>query len=66
MKRSIRQTEFGEELRCRQCREWLPANNEFFFNSSKEPTGLRQPCKACYSEFPSVIARKKPRRASTT
>lgn len=47
-------TEIGPQRMCRKCGDWWPDDAEFFFLSKGKP---RQPCKACYAELPSVIAK---------
>ena len=32
---------------CSNCNEWLPATNEYFFNSKQHTTGLQSWCKRC-------------------
>lgn len=54
-------TEIGEELQCSKCDDWWPADAEFYFLSKGK---LVQPCKACYYELPSVIAKTKKRHAN--
>lgn len=54
--RARRTTELGEELQCAQCREFWPADREFFyFNNGRAHSW----CKACYASAPSTIAKKK-------
>lgn len=42
--------EEGLEKRCSKCREYWPADSEFFYASRGEPDGLIHTCKACYQE----------------
>lgn len=44
---------------CSKCREDWPATLEFFYSRKSSKDGLREVCKACYSEYPSVIKRTK-------
>lgn len=41
-------TEFGLEMRCSKCREYYPADTEFFFSQPNSAGGLHRCCKACY------------------
>ena len=42
---------------CKKCREPYPADKEFFYGDRGEPDGLRNICKACYHELPSIMRR---------
>ncbi|SFB30106.1 hypothetical protein [Azotobacter beijerinckii] len=44
---------------CGTCQESLPADAEFFYRDVRSADGLRSVCKACYSELPSVLRRRK-------
>jgi hypothetical protein len=46
--------------RCSRCKEYWPADTEFFFSSAAEPDGLIACCKACYIEWRYPNGRKKP------
>jgi len=39
------------EKRCSRCREYLPADNEFFYAARCTPDGLYRWCKACYLDW---------------
>lgn len=45
-----RQEECGLFKRCSRCKEYWPADSEFFY-SVKSGDGLNQWCKACYQEW---------------
>ncbi len=50
--------EDGElEKRCPKCKEYHPADSEFFYATKSEPDGLAAWCKACYLEW--LESRKK-------
>lgn len=38
----------GLEMRCSKCREYYPADTEFFFSQPNSAGGLHCYCKACY------------------
>lgn len=43
--------DFGCDVkRCSRCREWLPADVEFFPRASSAKTGLHSWCKACWAD----------------
>lgn len=47
-----RETPEGTEKRCSKCREWWPADLEFFHaNPNGGHLGLNYQCKACYEEW---------------
>lgn len=49
--REAAERDFGCPVRrCSRCREWLPAENEFFPRSSGNRDGLHSWCKACVSD----------------
>ena len=49
---NLREDEVGElEKRCGHCREWWPADGEFFFPDKHGPTRLQSWCKACFAEL---------------
>lgn len=63
------------EKQCRRCGELLPATIEFFYRDRSnvrdaqrrkrgEVEGLRDICKACYSETPCILRRNAARRAA--
>jgi len=43
----FREAELGRECRCSRCREWWPADEEFFYIHNGAPHCY---CKACYIE----------------
>jgi hypothetical protein len=51
----FRETELGCECRCAHCNDWWPADAEFFYMHKGVPHSW---CKACYSNAPSVLARR--------
>jgi hypothetical protein len=48
------QTELGEEVQCAKCREFWPADPEFYFFSKGKPHSW---CKACYLSDPNIVAK---------
>jgi hypothetical protein len=52
--RNTIQTELGEEVQCTKCREFWPADPEFFYFTNGKPHSW---CKACYSADPKVQAK---------
>lgn len=44
-------TDLGLEKRCSKCREYFPADNEFFYPNGGSPDGLCDWCKACYQQW---------------
>lgn len=38
------------EKRCSRCKEYWPADSEFFYSNSGKGDGLNEHCKACYIE----------------
>lgn len=38
------------EKRCSRCKEYWPADSEFFYSNSGKGDGLSEHCKACYIE----------------
>lgn len=47
-----RVNEDGEEEKfCRKCKEWWPADTEFFYSNKSQPDGLYRYCIACYLEY---------------
>jgi DNA-binding PadR family transcriptional regulator len=44
---SYRQAEYGPEKWCARCREWWPADREFFHLNRAQPGGLSVWCRAC-------------------
>lgn len=53
-KRQIIQTEIGPEIQCAVCKEFWPADSEFFYMAKGKPHSW---CKACYVVNPKVIAK---------
>lgn len=49
-------TELGEEIQCARCRQFWPADLEFFFHSNGKPHAW---CKACYVSDPKTIEKRK-------
>ena len=39
------------EKRCSKCKDYWPADREFFFSAGKAGDGLTDWCKACYVEW---------------
>lgn len=48
-------TDIGPQKLCTKCEEWWPDDAEFFYRSGGKTI---QPCKACYEQLPSVIAKR--------
>ncbi|PHS48778.1 MAG: hypothetical protein COB05_04515 [Marinobacter sp.] len=48
-------TELGTERLCTRCSEYWPDDAEFFYTKKGK---TQQPCKACYVQLPSRVARK--------
>lgn len=48
MARESIHTELGEELECTRCREFWPADDEFFSRTSDNRDGFKSWCKACF------------------
>lgn len=47
----LRLTDWGLEKRCSRCRDYWPADSEFFSANATRPDGLMHYCKACYLEL---------------
>jgi recombinational DNA repair protein (RecF pathway) len=54
MSRASKTTELGEEIQCAKCKEFWPADVEFFYFSHGRPHSW---CKACYRNDPKIIAK---------
>ncbi|BEH14293.1 hypothetical protein [Marinobacter shengliensis] len=48
-------TELGTERRCTKCGDYWPDDAEFFYTRRGRS---HQPCKACYAQLPSRLAKK--------
>lgn len=59
MTKASRITELGRERCCSRCGEWWPDDREFYYMSRGKTV---PPCKACYAELPSVLAKRDRRR----
>lgn len=46
------------EKLCACCKEWWPADTEFFFRNNRTKDGLGYSCKACFFESPTYRSRK--------
>jgi hypothetical protein len=51
-----KETELGVERLCTKCADYWPDDAQFFYLKSGK---TQQPCKACFAELPSRLARKK-------
>ena len=56
---NIQQTELGRERLCTKCQELWPDDSEFFHLKAGKTV---QPCKACYAQLPSRVARTSQKR----
>lgn len=61
MSKRVRFSELGPERCCSKCGDWWPDDAEFYYQSNGKS---RQPCKACYAELPSVVAKAERRRVA--
>lgn len=43
----LKTTESGVWACCVQCRQWLPADEEFFHRRARNPSGLDEVCQVC-------------------
>lgn len=57
--------ELGAERCCSRCREWWPADGEFFYTSSGTRDGLHDWCKACYREWRATTEGKSRNHSAT-
>jgi len=58
-------TELGLEKRCARCREYYPADEEFFFAQKGNAPGvppLHSWCKACYIDYRRTVSLRTRRR----
>ena len=44
-------TAIGREKLCPRCKEYWPADSEFFYTTHRNKDGLDNWCKACYREW---------------
>jgi hypothetical protein len=60
--------EEGLEKRCGKCRDYWPADTEFFYSARSEKDGLNSWCKACYVEnrYPQGRRKLKPKGGNNT
>ena len=49
-KGTLRLTDAGGECWCPGCREWWPADSEFWHRAGSKQLGLQTYCRACMSE----------------
>ncbi|MGE8612770.1 MAG: hypothetical protein ACN6PF_10735 [Achromobacter veterisilvae] len=56
LRRATIQTELCTEIQCSQCKEFWPADGDFFFLSKGTPHSW---CKACFQSHPNIGERKK-------
>lgn len=51
MRRQVKQTELGTEIQCSKCKEFYPADNEFFPSQPADKKyGCHSWCHACMGE----------------
>lgn len=50
MKEMLRVVDGETEKFCRVCKEWWPADDEFFPRSPRDKSRFRSPCKCCIDE----------------
>lgn len=58
MSKRYRVIEGEPEMQCRKCKEWWPADHEFYHKDKRAAYGLSPVCKACYAEYPSQQRRR--------
>jgi hypothetical protein len=63
--KNVRLGEAGTEHYCSRCKDWWPADLEFFYPSSSGRNGLNDWCKACYREWRATTTGKARIRNST-
>jgi hypothetical protein len=56
MTRQMIETDIGTEVQCAKCKEFWPADLEFFYFKDGRPHSW---CKACYLADPKVIEKRK-------
>jgi hypothetical protein len=61
--RATIETELGTEAQCSRCREFFPADREFFFASKGF---IHSWCKACANDMPSMVAKAERRKHNRT
>jgi hypothetical protein len=44
-------TDIGREIMCPRCKEYWPADNEFFYSQPSATGGISSWCKCCYLEW---------------
>lgn len=55
MTRARIETDAGTEIQCAKCKDFWPADTEFYFFTPSK--GYHSWCKACYREDPKVLAK---------
>lgn len=50
-------SDFPEQT-CSKCNESWPADTEFFVSDKAKALGIRDTCRACFEELPSVKAKR--------
>jgi hypothetical protein len=55
------ETELGTEIRCSKCRDFFPADGEFFYSTNGMYSSW---CKACHTESTSQVERNERRKAA--
>lgn len=48
MTRKIKHTELGVEIQCSRCKDFYPADREFFYTDPRRKHGCHSWCKGCY------------------
>jgi hypothetical protein len=64
---NVMETELGLERLCTKCGDYWPEDREFWFIGNRKNQNkpcIQQPCKACYYELPSVVAKRAKRQRS--
>lgn len=57
-------TELGLEVCCSRCRQFWPADSQFFHTAPSMPSGLSSWCIACYNEWRLLFYTARPRVAA--